>query len=37
MIMTEHKFGYIEDMLQTRFIEGIKEKQESREKLTYSE
>ena len=29
--MTVHQFGYTEEMLRTRLIEGMKEKQESHE------
>ena len=31
-----HKFGYTEEMLQTRLIENMKEKQESDEKLSHT-
>ena len=35
--MTMQKFGYNEELLQTRSIENVKEKQESHEKLTHTE
>ena len=35
--MTMHKFGYNVEMLQTRLIEGIKEKEENLEKLPPTE
>ena len=34
--MTKHKFGYTEEKLQTRVIEGMKEKQESHEKIAHT-
>ena len=34
--MALHKFGYAEEMFHTRIIEGIKEKQESHEKIAHT-
>ena len=35
--MSLHKFGYTEEMHQTRTIEGMEEKQESHEKTSHTE